>query len=514
MEQDKPAKPERGVSKRVEQVLVFCMLVVLVATIGVVVWQTSKLNIGGDNNSKQPSEHKIHWPLTAGNLEIDNDYTLRLLNSQSKALKFSAALADLAASNVRPTPCNGTEWNYNICVEWSGKERLTVNTSAYFVPRDGSALTCYEVTAKALGCSNQVIQHCFNTSIAHWYGGYADKFQYWPFENNTRRLSVYVVNDSYVGDIGGVIERYFVASTGAGVLLDHDVPLYYSLNHPKQGLMCFVAKFDKYPYFNIDSELPVLKYKICESDNLKDVHMKMANALIDKPQGIPDKSLFKYPIWSTWAQYKKNINQSTVMEFANAILQHIFSHAQIEIDDDWTPRYDLVDAAHLQHGQHDKEPCRRIPHQMGPACSGANPTFHQEVRVGYRTQRYPICVRLMDKDSNWSHNNALKFVIPCVPTYGLLGYPFVLPDMIGGNAYNDHPDPELFVRWTQLNTFLPGMQYSIVPWIYNETIIDIVRKFAELREKISPTLIAKAEDAVRTGDPIILPLWWIDSIFF
>ncbi|KAH3817931.1 hypothetical protein DPMN_119516 [Dreissena polymorpha] len=339
MEQDKPAKPERGVSKRVEQVLVFCMLVVLVATIGVVVWQTSKLNIGGDNNSKQPSEHKIHWPLTAGNLEIDNDYTLRLLNSQSKALKFSAALADLAASNVRPTPCNGTEWNYNICVEWSGKERLTVNTSAYFVPRDGSALTCYEVTAKALGCSNQVIQHCFNTSIAHWYGGYADKFQYWPFENNTRRLSVYVVNDSYVGDIGGVIERYFVASTGAGVLLDHDVPLYYSLNHPKQGLMCFVAKFDKYPYFNIDSELPVLKYKICESDNLKDVHMKMANALIDKPQGIPDKSLFKYPIWSTWAQYKKNINQSTVMEFANAILQHIFSHAQIEIDDDWTPRY-------------------------------------------------------------------------------------------------------------------------------------------------------------------------------
>ena len=50
---------------------------------------------------------------------------------------------------------------------------------------------------------------------------------------------------------------------------------------------------------------------------------------------------------------------------------------------------------------------------------------------------------------------------------GLLGYPFVLPDMIGGNAYNGTPDGELFVRWAQSNALMPNVQFSILPWNYN-----------------------------------------------
>jgi alpha-glucosidase len=52
--------------------------------------------------------------------------------------------------------------------------------------------------------------------------------------------------------------------------------------------------------------------------------------------------------------------------------------------------------------------------------------------------------------------------------------------MIGGNGYQMADDPlhtsnpptkELFVRWLQANTFMPAMQFSFVPWIYDEEVI-------------------------------------------
>lgn len=41
----------------------------------------------------------------------------------------------------------------------------------------------------------------------------------------------------------------------------------------------------------------------------------------------------------------------------------------------------------------------------------------------------------MDKDSVWDYQNGLKTIIPAALLFGILGYPFVLPDMIGGNGY-------------------------------------------------------------------------------
>lgn len=53
---------------------------------------------------------------------------------------------------------------------------------------------------------------------------------------------------------------------------------------------------------------------------------------------------------------------------------------------------------------------------------------------------------------------------------GLIGFPFVLPDMIGGNAYVVKPDEELFVRWAQANVFMPALQFSILPWNYGDQV--------------------------------------------
>ena len=36
--------------------------------------------------------------------------------------------------------------------------------------------------------------------------------------------------------------------------------------------------------------------------------------LLGKPQGTPDERMLVDPIWSTWAQFKTNINQSAVIK--------------------------------------------------------------------------------------------------------------------------------------------------------------------------------------------------------
>ncbi|WAR14813.1 MYORG-like protein [Mya arenaria] len=609
------AAPGRSKQTRSLLVVMSC-LILLAGVVGVVVWRVGAGGGGSPGPEPTAAPHTSAFPVRVRNLMLSSELELKIVNGSDVKL-----LIDLGKGGFSAVPrrCNSSSASdVNACLEWENEARLRIIYNSHNIDqRLGSALDCYEISWEALRCVDQVLTDCVNVSVDQWYGGYADKHQYWPFQKNTRSLRAYQVNDSYVGEIGGVVERYFFSTAGVGMLIDHDVPLYFSLNDPDQGQMCFTAKYETYPYVNVKNVPPVLKYKLCQAANVKDVHLKMTELFIDKPTGTPDEMLFKRPIWSTWAQYKKDINQSTVLEFANDIIANNFSYAQIEIDDDWTPAYgdmdfntakfpdarqmikdlnDLgfrvtlwvhpffnadsmafqvaalnrmlvrqldspapmitpwwdgplagildvsnrsavdwfllklnymkatynissfkFDAGETSWAPHiysqanvTLNPAEAYPMKWVQLAAEADPTFHQEVRVGYKTQKYPIFVRMMDKGSNWGHDNAFKSIIPCVLTYGLLGYPFVLPDMIGGNAYNGQPDPELYVRWLQLNVFLPGMQYSITPWHFNDTIVDIARTFTEMRENFSSVLIKFARESTRTGEPIIRPLWWMD----
>lgn len=140
-----------------------------------------------------------------------------------------------------------------------------------------------------------------------------------------------------------------------------------------------------------------------------------------------------------------------------------------------------------------------------------------EVRVGYRTQMLPCFVRMIDRDSVWGYELGLKSVIPTALTMSILGYPFILPDMIGGNVYpnktdgfDEIPDRELYIRWLELSAFLPAMQFSIPPWQYDADVLKIASKFTQLRERVvGPLIFRLAEEATKTGNPIIRPLWWV-----
>ncbi|QDZ19212.1 glycoside hydrolase [Chloropicon primus] len=134
-----------------------------------------------------------------------------------------------------------------------------------------------------------------------------------------------------------------------------------------------------------------------------------------------------------------------------------------------------------------------------------------EVRTGHKTQDVGIMTRIGDRFSTWDFKNGLQSIIPTVLTSGLLGYPFALPDIIGGNAYfGRKPDTELFVRWTQVNALMPAMQFSIAPWHIGKEAQDLVSQAMKLRKKFVGDIIGLAGETSELLKPIVRPMWWLD----
>ncbi|GJP81436.1 hypothetical protein CLOP_g11587, partial [Closterium sp. NIES-67] len=137
---------------------------------------------------------------------------------------------------------------------------------------------------------------------------------------------------------------------------------------------------------------------------------------------------------------------------------------------------------------------------------------YAEVRTGHKTSSVPLLTRMGDRFSTWSTGNGLRSVIPTLLTSGILGYPFCLPDMIGGNAYfGNKPDVELLVRWAQANALMPAMQFSIAPWDLSKEADKLCKAVLELREKLAGTIFSLMEDACSKAlAPVCRPMWWLD----
>lgn len=116
--------------------------------------------------------------------------------------------------------------------------------------------------------------------------------------------------------------------------------------------------------------------------------------------------------------------------------------------------------------------------------------------------------RIRDRNHSWN-NDGLSSLVPNAILQGLLGHPFVCPDMIGGGewlirALNQEVDAELFVRMAQASALFPMMQFSWAPW---EAVSDEMQKHIQNAEKMhnrfSEILLKLVADAYKTGEPII-----------
>ncbi|XP_058446154.1 myogenesis-regulating glycosidase-like isoform X2 [Malaya genurostris] len=443
-----------------------------------------------------------------------------------------------------------------------------------------------------------------------WYGGPEQKEQYYPVQRLRFEDYAYVPKEL---NSAAIVERYWLNSAGLFFYVEKEVPLFIDQD---ENTLRFTAK-KELPYYTYDDGF-VFNYRIGVAKDAKEAHLKAVDKVLNKPVGIPDERMVRYPIWSTWVRYGRPISQQTVLDYASEINGYGFKNSQLDIDDYWENCYGSlifnpitfsnitelteqlkemgfrvtlwvhpfinkncqpwytealskgflvkshnqsigyntkwwnsgeneasyinfnnpsavewfrqrlqelreqgIDSFKFDAGETSWAPedpdvegsTALLPSSMTTnyvrMCAAFGPMI--EVRTGWTTQDLPVFVRMIDLDTHWGIRNGLQSLIPTLLQMNLNGYPFVLPDMIGGNVYGDDIlTKELFIRWMQANTFMPSMQFSKTPWDIDLETVEITKQFVQLHEDFSDYILQRMRLAVDEGIPVNPPIWWLD----
>lgn len=140
---------------------------------------------------------------------------------------------------------------------------------------------------------------------------------------------------------------------------------------------------------------------------------------------------------------------------------------------------------------------------------------YSESRVAWMVQREGLLTREGGKDTHWGLDNGLHALVTQGLTQSVLGYPYLICDMIPGRVqtrFADAPLPtdELFVRWVEASALTPVMQFSYGPWNYSDATCAVVRHYAWLHKELGDYLYAMAQQCPQTGMPMVRPLFFDD----
>ncbi len=132
-----------------------------------------------------------------------------------------------------------------------------------------------------------------------------------------------------------------------------------------------------------------------------------------------------------------------------------------------------------------------------------------QIRQGFRNAGRPIVHSLCDKTHSWERANGIASIIPSMITASLLGYNYVVPDMIGGGNFanfllGNTIDEELVSRWIALTALLPMEQFSLSLW--NGIHEKEVKEFYAVRKSYENYFVECMENYVKTGEPIVRSL--------
>ena len=135
-----------------------------------------------------------------------------------------------------------------------------------------------------------------------------------------------------------------------------------------------------------------------------------------------------------------------------------------------------------------------------------------EYRACWKMGGQPLAQRLQDKSHSWGD---LRKLIPNMIMEGLSGYAFSCPDLIGGGEWTSFLDEskldrELVVRSAQVHALMPMMQFSVAPWrILKPDQLEAVKKAVALRMKYTPLIMKLANEAAKTGEPIMKSMEYV-----
>jgi alpha-glucosidase (family GH31 glycosyl hydrolase) len=153
------------------------------------------------------------------------------------------------------------------------------------------------------------------------------------------------------------------------------------------------------------------------------------------------------------------------------------------------------------------------PHEKNIAWNefGMRYRFH-EYKDTFKGGGKPVIQRLCDRNHRWDEDG-INTILPNSIVQGLIGHPFICPDMIGGGewSYNVIPgfkvDEELFIRMAQASVFFPMMQFSWAPWrVLSADGLEAVKECAELHSIYADEIIEIINESAKSGEPVLRSL--------
>ena len=115
-----------------------------------------------------------------------------------------------------------------------------------------------------------------------------------------------------------------------------------------------------------------------------------------------------------------------------------------------------------------------------------------------------------DNESNFSPENGLPTVVTAGLGAGISGMALWTADLGGYLTPKGPPDSRLFMRWTEYSAFSPTMELLSTsnrgPWDYGDEALQNYRKYSVLHMSLFPYRYAAAQEAAKTGIPIMRAL--------
>ncbi len=167
---------------------------------------------------------------------------------------------------------------------------------------------------------------------------------------------------------------------------------------------------------------------------------------------------------------------------------------------------EMYNPVHVQNGKQTKYTAQELNEAWNEF--GTRYEYH-EYKDTFKGGGKAVIQRLQDRNHSWTEWG-INTILPSTLLQGLIGHPFVCPDMIGGGwwSLNYTPgfkiDGELFVRMAELSALFPMMQFSWAPWrVLDKEHADLCKKAAELHREFAPYIVKQVEKSAVSGEPIV-----------
>jgi alpha-glucosidase (family GH31 glycosyl hydrolase) len=111
------------------------------------------------------------------------------------------------------------------------------------------------------------------------------------------------------------------------LLVDTYEPMGFSLNRGGDGLFTVNVK-----------DTRRLAYRVFVGRDIVEAHRALV-AAVGRPETVPSRDDFTYPIFNTWIEHLTRVDQAKVLAYARKICDNGFAARLLEIDDGWAVRY-------------------------------------------------------------------------------------------------------------------------------------------------------------------------------